>query len=173
MKDAPAAVTTTAVPLPHPTAEPLSHLPSWLPDVLWLAAFAATILLWAGWKWRKARRKKHSQPGRPAAEPVPFAGRPAGTVESIRAIRRDGLRTGHTREGCHALSQVLRAHLEATSGRKATSLTASGLLSVFGAGTPADCFIELELLQYGRNEPSTADFAGLCDRAESLAARKR
>ncbi len=173
MTNAPAAVTTTAFPLPHPTAEPLPHLPSWLPDALWLAVFAVALLLWAGWKWRNARRKSRSQVVQPTAEPTPAPGRPAGTVERIRAIRRDGLRTGRTREGCHALSQVLRSHLEATSGRKGSSLTASGLLAVFGAGTPAECFADLESMQYGRREPPADEFARLCDRAETLSARKR
>ena len=173
MKDAPAMATSTAVPLPPPTAEPRPHRPSWLPDALWLAVFAGTVLLWAGWRWGKARRKSRSPAGSPPAAPVPAPGRPAGTVENIRAIRDDGLRTGRTREGCHALSQLLRGHLEATSGRKASALTASGLLSAFGAGSPADCFAKLEMLQYGRSDPSAGDFVGLCDRAETLVARKR
>lgn len=157
----------TLEPLPHPAAPLVPLFPDWVATVAWLGLFALLLALWF-WARRRMRPRPAPLPAGPPAPPPPPPPR-AGVEARIREIRREGCRTGEFRAGCHALSALMRSHLQGRLGKRLETLAAEEMGPVLGDPVTAGYFLDLELLQFGRDEPGGEAFIGACNRSVEIA----
>ena len=164
------------VPLPGPAAGPL-HFPS-SPSCAWLLVWfllVVALLVWLGrLLWRRWRRYLASRPA-PPARPATPPRRSPGIASAIAAILERHLSAGSFRQGCHELSGALRRHWEERgllrpAGARLTRMTAREIAGRVGDRPASRLLALLSELQFGRREPSRADFQGACDLAAEVAA---
>lgn len=148
--------------LPAPVADPLHILPPFLPLILGLSLVALLVSIGVWLLAYYYATKKQQVTGAPRRrEPV------ADAAGGIRQIRQVYGKNGEFREGCHALSRLLKEHFESKTGLPVEEMTAFEIAASL-RGPPVDFFRELSALQFARSEPGKGDFERACNLSESV-----
>ena len=168
---------TEPVPLPGGLAGPL-HYPSppscgWL--LIWLILVAGLVSLLGRLLWRRLRRFLKERPVRRPSSPARPRGA-FGIASAIAAILDRHLQAHTYRQGCHELSGALRRHWEEgglvrPAGAPFTRMTAREIAGRVGDRPATRLLSLLSTLQFGRGEPSRADFQGACELAGELVSK--
>lgn len=153
--------------LPHGFTEPLHILEPFPWGRLLLLGLVATLvaalvlLLWRWW-----RRSRSATPAVPAAPPPPPA--IPGILDSLEELRRRYLESALHRQGCHALSELLRRHFGGHHDLPFVFLTAQEIAGRAGDTAMTRLLRVLSDLQFARRPPGAGDFDGACDLARDV-----
>lgn len=140
-------------------AEPLLHLETWLYVSLAVTIAALLVgLLWLWRQWRRGRARPSSEPRRPLR-----VTRPQTTLsDDVAQIRSATLESRRYRDGCYALSHLVKQRLATAIGRPVQNMTASEIAALFEDQRIDRLVRELRGDKYSKRPPRLDEFERHC-----------
>ena len=154
--------------LPEGLAGPLHILDPIVETALYvvLALVVLLIGLYALAYWLYNRRRRPETPPKVAVRSR------GAIVEAIQEIRSGYAERKHYRTGCHALSSLMKTHIEEKTGLEIEEMT-PGEIDLCLKKNAAGYFRQLSYLQFSRHNPKRDEFFDICEKSIQIAKASR